>query len=137
MKRQLSLENKSYSDVSNLTSVTMTQETPKQKNNCNWLSFQYPTRTFVTYFEWPWNVNGGFFSWVYKKWEVENKKNKTIWCGRIIFGFKTLSVTYTCGPIQAYLIWTQNNKRLVKYLIDLCKETPNDEDDVEKTRLFK
>lgn len=131
-----------YKEINNLTTFTYTGEVQKKSpRKGNYLDFVYPTRHLNTYWECPFSVDGGFFSWIYKKWEVENKKSKTIWRGKIILGFKKLSVTYTCGPIEAYLIWQNNNKNLVKTLIDWVENPEkygfDKDDNIEDTRLFK
>ena len=79
-------------------------------------SFYYPSRNLGVYWEWPWNVNGGFFSWIYKKWSIPNKDSKQIYSGRIILGFKKMTITWDCDPPEAYFIHKQGQERMYKYL---------------------
>lgn len=84
--------------------------------------FFYPIKYGKWYWEFPSDILGGFKSWFYKKWSIKSK-NKTIWHGIIILGFKKLDVEWECGAEEAYFLYKQGRAKLYNYLLNLA-ETP-------------
>jgi len=84
------------------------------------LGFYYPARISKS-FDWPWECDK-WLNFFHSKWTSNNKDNKSIWSGRRILGFKTLTVTWNCDPLEAYFIYKQGRERLYNYLEDLIEE---------------
>ena len=107
------------------------------KNN-KLFDFAYPIKREYTEFVFPWDVYRGWLGWFYKKWDIKMPGDKAIWHGRIILGFKKITIEWICSPEEALKDHYEGRKRLVHYLEKLVKETnfKKVEKEHEETRLF-